>query len=201
MTALAATAAPWQPDRFLGAVVAQATAYPTERIAAEALARLAVGPEDRVLELGCASGRLLSRLAASVRRGFVAGVDPSEAMVRHARHRNRRWLERGRLAVHVGSSADLGTFPDAHFDAVLGVHVVCFWSEPQRDLAEVWRVLRPGGRVLLGFRPDPGGARRDPGSVPARSVAAWLRAAGFGGIGCALQGEPGRPLAWVQARR
>lgn len=33
------------------------------------------------------------------------------------------------------------------------MHVVYFWTEPQRDLAEIRRVLRPGGRLMLVYRP------------------------------------------------
>ncbi len=43
--------------------------------------------------------------------------------------------------------------PDARFDAALAVHVVYFWREPLADLAEIRRVLRPGGRLLLMYRP------------------------------------------------
>jgi SAM-dependent methyltransferase len=43
--------------------------------------------------------------------------------------------------------------PDERFDAAFAVHVVYFWSDPLADLSEIRRVLRPGGRVLLGYRP------------------------------------------------
>jgi SAM-dependent methyltransferase len=190
---------------LLGAVAAQSVAYAPERVAEAALALLAVQPDARVLELGCGSGRLLGQLAARVRRGFAVGIDPSEPMVRHARHRNRRWLALGRAAIERAASADLSIFPDASFDAVLGVHVVCFWTEPARDLAEVRRVLREGGRVLLGFRPDArrraAGAPADPARVPPERVESWLRANGFGEVEIFVRGEPGRPLVFARGRR
>jgi SAM-dependent methyltransferase len=191
------------PD-LLASVIAQAVTYDPEQVADTAIARLAAGPEDHVLELGCGSGRLLFRLAARARRGRAVGIDPSELMVRHARHRNRRWIAAGRAAVEPGSSRDLSRFAEASIDRVLGVHVVCFWGDPARDLAEVRRVLRPGGRLLLGFRPVAAGesaAGEQPARVPSERVEGWLREAGLGIEDTAVCGDPRRPLAWVRARR
>lgn len=191
------------PD-LLASVVAQSVTYDPEQVADTAIERLAAGPGDHVLELGCGSGRLLFQLAARARRGRAVGIDPSELMVRHARHRNRRWVSAGRAAVEQGSSRDLSRFAEASFDRVLGVHVVCFWGDPASDLAEVRRVLRPGGRVLLGFRPVVAGdsaAGEEPVRVPSERVERWLREAGFGLADTAMCGDPQRPLAWVRAQR
>lgn len=188
----------------LGAVIAASSSLHPERVADAATALLATGPEDHVLELGCGSGRLLARLAARARRGFVAGIDPSPLMVRHARHRNRRGIEAGRISVEAGRSDDLSAFAPASFDRVLGVHVACFWSEPQRDLTEVRRVLRPGGRLLLGFRPGleapPASGMMDPAQLPAAHVRGWLRNAGFMGIETHVR-DAGTPLVWLRATR
>ncbi|HEY8492249.1 MAG TPA: class I SAM-dependent methyltransferase [Myxococcota bacterium] len=189
---------------LLGAVVAQSATDDPNAVADAALERLAAGPEDRVLELGCGSGRLLLRLAARVRRGRVVGIDPSPLMVRHARHRNRGWIATGRAQIEQGCSRDLSRFADASFDHVLGVHVVCFWSQPARDLAEVRRVLRPGGRLLLGFRPLGPGERDGDGPnvrVAVARVERWLRWAGFDVLDTVVRGAPVHPLAWVRARR
>lgn len=190
---------------LLGAIVAGSVTLASEQVARTALALLAVRPEDAVLELGCGSGRLLFQLAARVRRGFAAGVDPCEWMLRHAHHRNRHWIRTGRVALSRAGSADLSHLPDARFDAVLGVHVVCFWRRPERDLAEVRRVLRPGGRILLGFRPadavSHGDASSDPSRLPPQRVQDWLRAAGLGEVRRERIRPGDAPLAWLTARR
>jgi len=183
---------------LLGAVVAQSATYDPEQVADTALELLAAGPEDQVLELGCGSGRLLFRLAARARRGRVVGVDPSPLMLRHARYRNRSWIAAGRAEVTQGWSTDLSAFPAGSFDRVLGVHVVCFWRQPLRDLAEVRRVLRPGGRLLLGFRPGESADAHEAPRVPVARVASWLQAAGFAALRATASGDPRRPLAWVQ---
>jgi SAM-dependent methyltransferase len=80
--------------------------------------------------------------------------------------------------VLAGSSRDLGRFPTASFDRVYGTHVVYFWSEPRADLAEIARVLRPGGELLLGFFPAGVGEPRRV-AFPVERALALLRDAGF----------------------
>jgi SAM-dependent methyltransferase len=190
---------------LLGSAVAHAASYRPDQVAETALRLLALRPEDRVLELGCGSGRLLFQLAARVRRGQAVGLDPSELMLRHARHRNRRWITDGRVILAAGHSADLSAFPGRHFDAVLAVHVVCFWDDPFVDLAEIRRVLTSGGRLVLGFTPvlpgTPLGPSRDPARVATERVTSWLRSAGFEEIRTHVSTPLDRPMAWVQGRR
>jgi SAM-dependent methyltransferase len=192
---------PTLPAELLGSVVAGSARLDSDRVADAAIALLEVAPEDAILELGCGSGRMLSRLAARTRRGRVVGVDPSELMVRHARHRNRRWIESGVAEVLPGRSADLGAFAERSFDKVIAVHVVCFWTAPQEDLAELRRILRPGGRLVLGFQPEGPGRAPDPSRVPAPRVGAWLREAGFRSVATGLRPETGQALAWTSAHR
>lgn len=185
---------------LLPEVVARAAGCPAERVASAVLERLELAPGDAVLELGCGSGRTLAAVAARVRGGLAAGIDPSELMVRHAAARNRRFIAQGRAAVLAASTRDLGCFPDASFDRAYGTHVIYFWSEPERDLAEVTRVLRPGGLLLLGFFE---GAEGDVSRVgfPVARALRLLAAAGFRDAQPAgrLPGERG--LAFVRARR
>lgn len=187
------------PAALLPEVVARAATCPAERVASAVLELLEPGPGDAVLELGCGSGRTLAAVAARLRHGFVAGVDPSELMVRHAAARNRRAIAQGRAAVFAGSTRDLGRFADARFDRAYGTHVVYFWSEPARDLAEVARVLRPGGRLVLGFF---AGVEGEPGRVlfPVERALALLGASGFADAE-ALRSAADPRLAFVRGVR
>jgi SAM-dependent methyltransferase len=140
-----------RPSGWLGEIVARVMAIETAPVNRMAVEELAVRPGESVLEIGCGHGRTLARLA-DAHAGFVAGIDPSDVMVRHARGRLRRAIDAGRAEVALASSAKI-PHADARFDAAFAVHVVYFWREPAGDLAEIRRVLRPGGRVLLGYRP------------------------------------------------
>ncbi len=202
MAAAARTRLPMEHDDILGDVIARAATYSRERVAETALALLALRPEDVVLELGCGSGRLLSRVAARVQRGAVVGIDPSPLMVRHARFRNRRFVERGVLDLRGGASDDLSAWPAAHFDKIYGLHVVYFWRTPERDLAEIHRVLRPGGRLVLGFCPEEESTRNiESARCRVSRVEEWLQGADFGAIEGRSERDDDRPLAWLSATR
>lgn len=140
-----------QPSGWFGEIVARVMAFETAAANRIAVRELGAKPGEAVLEVGCGHGRTLRELAA-MRPAFLAGVDASDVMVRVARRRLRRWIEDGSAEVSLGTSVAL-PYPDARFDAVFAVHVVYFWTDAVADLREIHRVLRPGGRVLLGYRP------------------------------------------------
>ena len=172
------------PSGWIGEIVARVMSFETAPANRAALETLAVQPSETVLEIGCGHGRTLARLASY--GACVVGIDPSEVMVRLARRRARRWIKSGRADVTLASSAKI-PHADRCFDAALAMHVVYFWREALADLREVHRVLRTGGRLLLGYRARDG---QTLASLPAsvyvlRSVAEieeLLAEAGFAGI-------------------
>ena len=141
--------------RFLGRIMAIETAS----LNSEALGLLALQASDHLLEVGFGHGRTIRLAAAQVPQGFVAGVDVSEDMVRMAQRRCLDLAGKGLVELMVGDSRRL-PYADTSFDKVLCVHTIYFWEEPIKDLGEMFRVLRPGGRLVLGFR-----AKSDKGST------------------------------------
>lgn len=140
-----------RPSGWFGEIVARVMALETAGANRVVVERLALRAGESVLEIGCGHGRTLARIAQA-QCGFLAGIDPSEVMVRLARRRLRRWIDAGRAEISLGTSSAL-PHPTARFDAALAVHVLYFWNDAIVDLREIRRVLRPGGRVLLGYRP------------------------------------------------
>ena len=90
----------------------------------------------RGIEIGVGSGRFAAPL------GVEVGVDPSAAMLAYA-------AERGIEAV-AGVAEDL-PFATASFDHALLVTTLCFVDSPAAMLSEAHRVLKPGGRLVMGF--------------------------------------------------
>ena len=107
---------------------------------------LEVGAGDRVLDVGCGPGLAVAYAAASDSR--AVGVDASPTMVRHAGRRNRAAIRRGQVEIQRADAARL-PFPDASFSKVGSMNSLQFWPAPERGLAEIHRVLRPGGRVAV----------------------------------------------------
>jgi SAM-dependent methyltransferase len=169
--------------RFLARIMAAETAPANET----ALALLACRPDDHVLEIGCGHARTLARAATLVPRGLVAGVDVSEAMVRMARSRNRRFITEGRVAVQHADSAHL-PYPKEGFDRVYAMHTLYFWQDPRAHLQEIFRVMKPGARFVLGFTPkeDARAVANFPATIyrfyASDAVDGLLKASGFIGI-------------------
>ncbi len=98
-----------------------------------------------LLDVGCGDGELASELA---RRGaIVTGLDAEPAMLAAARRRAE--TEGTQLRLYEGQAEQL-PFNDKSFDCVLAVTVLCFVAEAERAVAEMARVLKPGGYLVIG---------------------------------------------------
>jgi len=106
-------------------------------LAGGALEWLAAQPFERILDLGCGDGQLTQRIAATGAR--VSGVDASPQMVAAARLRGIEAEE---------ASAEALPYPDASFDAVFSNAVLHWVRDQDAMLAQVRRVLKPGGRFV-----------------------------------------------------
>jgi SAM-dependent methyltransferase len=108
------------------------------RVLRAELDRLPLAPDPRLLDAGCGSGRTLDELATY---GRVSGIDLSEDAVAAAR-------SRGHDDVHL-SAVEQIPFPDMTFDAVTCLDVIEHTRDDRVTLAELLRVTRPGGLLLV----------------------------------------------------
>jgi ubiquinone/menaquinone biosynthesis C-methylase UbiE len=112
-----------------------------------AIAQLGLTAGSRVLDVGCGTGEDTRRLAAIVGpEGAAVGLDASEAMIAAARQRTEGT---GLPATFQLADAAVLDFPDGSFDAVRAERVPIHVPDPARVLAEMVRVTRPGGRVVV----------------------------------------------------
>lgn len=169
------------------------------------------GPLDgrRCLEIGCGGGRLLERVLADGTTS-VAGFDHSADMLELSRERNAAAFHDGKLELKQGDASQL-PWPDGSVDVVLSANTFFFIEHPEPVLAEIHRVLAPGGLAVIGTVPGP---------LPAASLRNWwvyawgsrmhvyddetmramLELAGFSDVSIVRSGDA-EPLQLIDARR
>jgi ubiquinone/menaquinone biosynthesis C-methylase UbiE len=119
-------------------------------IAEQTIRAMDIKPGERVLDLGCGTGwaaRLLARLTAEGPRGSgqVVGLDISDEMVRRAREQTRNFDN----LIFVWGSAQEIPWEENYFDKVLSIESFYYYPDQDLVLAELFRVMAPGGRFFI----------------------------------------------------
>jgi ubiquinone/menaquinone biosynthesis C-methylase UbiE len=129
--------------RRLEAIYDTADVLRRRRLVGEALA---AKPGERVLDVGCGPGFYLAELREQIGPdGWVDGVDASRPMLALAARRNAEWPNVG---FHVGAAEALPV-DSAAYDGLICVQVLEYVQDVPGALAEMHRVLRPGGRLVI----------------------------------------------------
>jgi demethylmenaquinone methyltransferase / 2-methoxy-6-polyprenyl-1,4-benzoquinol methylase len=121
--------------------------------------RVDASPSDTVLDVACGTGAIA--LALARRYGCaVVGVDQSAEMLAEGRRRVAAAGLAARVRLEQARAESL-PFPDAGFDALTFGYLLRYVDDPAATLAELARVVRPGGRMAaLDFGVPPGPAAR-----------------------------------------
>ena len=110
-----------------------------------AMAKAALRPQDRVLEIGCGCGECSIDLARIVTEGEVLAVDVSAMLLDVAREAGPAF---GNLRFEQGD-AQVHPFPRAAFDAVFSRFGVMFFEDPAAAFANIRVALKSGGRLAF----------------------------------------------------
>ncbi|MFA1551345.1 class I SAM-dependent methyltransferase [Actinomadura chokoriensis] len=114
----------------------------------------AIGPRDRVLDIGCGNGQVTRLAARRARLGGATGVDLSGPMLDRARSLAKEedvanvTFEQGDAQIH--------PFPDGAFDVAMSRFGAMFFADPVAAFGNVRRALREGGRLALLVMTPPG---------------------------------------------
>jgi SAM-dependent methyltransferase len=180
-----------QPRGWSGRVAGVLLAGLNGELNRRAVDALGLSPSSRVLEIGYGPGVGIAALLSHVTAGHVAGIDPSAEMLHQAATRNRAAFAQGQLDLRLGF-ADALPWNDATFDAALSLNSLLFWQPLEPSLGEVFRVLRPGGRFLVGFHELAAQGQAAPGEGSLDAVEQRL--------GALLSGAGFRPVASQRVR-
>ena len=110
----------------------------------------ALDKEDKIIDIGCGAGGLSRKLAQIVTEGEVVGLDISEGYINklnQSKERDKSGKYKNLVFV-LGSAEDIPC-PGNYFNHAVCSEAFGFWSEPEKGLAEVNRILKTGGKLYL----------------------------------------------------
>lgn len=110
-------------------------------------------PGELIAEIGMGNGRFVGELLDKYPGIKYAGYDFSPIMVAESVANNQAAIHSATVTF---TEADVAALPatDAAFDGIFTVNTIYFWEQPLVVMAELRRLLQPGGRLVLGFRPE-----------------------------------------------
>ena len=119
------------------------------------LVEKAVGPGDKVLDCGAGTGSTALLAARKIgTSGKVVLLDMSDGMLTVARERVAQAGLNDGVEFKTGDMLDL-PFEDSNFDVVLSTYSTCPLHDPGMGAMELYRVVRPGGRIGIAHSTDP----------------------------------------------
>jgi ubiquinone/menaquinone biosynthesis C-methylase UbiE len=111
---------------------------------------LSIRDHDHILEIGFGTGKLIADMAQLVKTGVIEGIDVSTTMVALAAKRNKRYIAEGKVILRHGDFEE-AAYPDDRFDIICSANTIYFWEHPDHCIQKIWRILKPGGKVILAF--------------------------------------------------
>ena len=135
-----------KPTGFFGKILARGMAWGHRGFYENTAKVLDLQNDDTYLEIGFGSGLFIKKYASHVSR--IAGLDYSEDMVKLASSINEDLIKSGKAEFRHGNVSNI-PWGDCEFSVVVGIETFFFLSDPAISLKEIFRVLVPGGRLVL----------------------------------------------------
>ncbi|WP_342321023.1 class I SAM-dependent methyltransferase [Kosakonia sp. BYX6] len=114
-----------------------------------AIKQLQLMPNASVLEIGCSTGSMAKVVIEQAENIIYTGIDSSDTVISAAREQNSGLIAQGLASFH-HAYAEQMPFVDASFTDVFSIGVIHFWSDPIKSFSEIFRVMRPGARMVMG---------------------------------------------------
>ncbi|MFZ5966414.1 MAG: class I SAM-dependent methyltransferase [Bacillota bacterium] len=109
--------------------------------------------KEHILEIGFGTGKLINELAESMNEGVIEGVDISSTMVSIAKRKNKKNIRNGKVILKEGNFDEV-PYNENSFDIVYTVNTIYFWTEPEKTLSKIFKILKPKGMLLIAFEDE-----------------------------------------------
>lgn len=140
-----------KPIGIIGKLIGKLMNKKNAKMNESTIQSLGINENDYVLEIGLGNGKYIKEIIEKFKGTHVYGLDFSEAMVQSAIKRNKAYIEKGRVQIEKGNINKI-PYDDKMFDKLITVNTIYFWSDPRKAISEMKRVLKPGGKLAIGFR-------------------------------------------------
>jgi len=141
-----------KPDGEVGKQVGLKMNEGNRQMNLHTLDQLNAQPYDTILEIGMGNGFFVKDIVSKDPTIKYIGCDFSATMVEEACELNKGFLSNGQVQFFL-ASADQLPVSNSSIDKIFTVNTIYFWQTPQRVLAEIKRILKPTGKLLIGARP------------------------------------------------
>jgi len=135
-----------KPTGFFGKILAKGMARGHKDFYKNTAKSMNLKYNDKFLEIGFGSGLFIKKYVSNISR--ISGLDHSEDMVKLANDINKYLVESGKAEFKQGYASSL-PWDDNEFSIVVAIETFFFLPEPERSLKEIFRVLKPRGRVVI----------------------------------------------------
>lgn len=139
------------------------------------LRQLNLQPYQHVLEIGYGSGQLLAVVARTLKIGFLAGIESSIPLYRQAYRRNKAFIRRQLVQLHIGELHEL-PYPAHYFHTIYGSGIRLLGKDAVTECLRLTSLLRSGGRLVWLSQAGSHRKEEDLRTEAARLQAACLKA-------------------------
>ncbi len=105
---------------------------------------------QRILEIGFGGGDLIQKIVGTGLASLTVGVERSPDALKICQQRFRQFIRQGSVELYLADATAL-PFRDRQFSQLCTVNTLYFWPDVPQVLAECYRVLIPGGRVVISY--------------------------------------------------
>jgi ubiquinone/menaquinone biosynthesis C-methylase UbiE len=111
---------------------------------------MSVQIDDRIIEIGFGTGKLIYKMAQKIETGLIEGVDFSNTMVSIAQKRNKKNIANGKVTIIEGNFDEIPYEKDK-FTKACSINTLYFWPKPEHTAKKIVDMLKPEGKLILGF--------------------------------------------------